>query len=229
MHARIFSTQKRNGINREKVKCCFLPWMDLYGCLGQPVLLCLFVNMSSLINIMILFGRNNVVLLFLLLFEKPTSLNTFFHGHATYYALLHSVFAKLMQHWMWWRKLSTRAWPNDTHDCLTNFQCYAVEGCSSLWLLTSCFAKREILLFEQNVYSQKSLVWLCYSACLRATRDWFLKTTFCTHLLGPWCSCPSVVFVTAWTKSRWVCWSSDPLSVVQQSPGHQIECWEHAL
>ena len=113
--------------------------------------------------------------------------------------------------------------------CLTNFQCYAVEGCSSLWLLTSCFAKREILLFEQNVYSQKSLVWLSYSACLRATRDWFLKTTFCTHLLGPWCSCPSVVFVTAWTKSRWVCWSSDPLSVVQQSPGHQIECWEHAL
>ena len=72
--------------------------MDLYGCLGQPVLLCLFVNISSLINIVILFGTNNVVLLFLLLFEKPTSLNTFFHGHATYYALLHSVFAKLMQH-----------------------------------------------------------------------------------------------------------------------------------
>ena len=107
-------------------------------------------------------------------------------------------------------------------DYVTNFQCYAVEGCSSLWLLTSWFAKREILLFEQNVYFQKSLVWLCYSACLGATHDCFLKANFCTHLLGPWCSCPSVVFVSAWTKSRWVCSSSDPLSVVQQSPGHQI-------
>ena len=72
--------------------------MDLYGYLGQPVLLFLFVNISSLINIVILFGANKVVLLFLLLFEKPTSLNTFFHGHATYYVLLHSVFTKLMQH-----------------------------------------------------------------------------------------------------------------------------------
>ena len=68
--------------------------MDLYGFLGQPVLRFPFVNISSLINNVILFGRNKVVLLF----EKPTSLNTFFHGHATYYALLHSVFTKLMQH-----------------------------------------------------------------------------------------------------------------------------------
>ena len=74
--------------------------MDLYRYLGQPVLLFLFINISSLINIVILFGTNKVVLLFLLLFEKSTPLNTFFHGHATYYALLHSVFTKLMQHWM---------------------------------------------------------------------------------------------------------------------------------
>ena len=73
--------------------------MDLYGYLGQPVILFLFINISSLINILILFGTNKVVLL-MLLFEKSTPLNTFFHGHATYYALLHSVFTKLMQHWM---------------------------------------------------------------------------------------------------------------------------------
>ena len=72
--------------------------MDVYGCFGQPVLRFPFVNISSLINIVILFGTNKVVLLFLLLFEKPTSLNTFFHRHATSYALLHSVFTKLMQH-----------------------------------------------------------------------------------------------------------------------------------
>ena len=63
----------------------------LFGTACTPL-----VNISSLINIVILFGTNKVV--FLLLFEKPTSLNTFFHGHATYYALLHSVFTKLMQH-----------------------------------------------------------------------------------------------------------------------------------
>ena len=71
--------------------------MDLYGYLVKPLLLFRFVNISSLINIVILFGTNKVVLL-MLLFEKPTPLNTFFHGHATYYALLHSVFTKLMQH-----------------------------------------------------------------------------------------------------------------------------------
>ena len=71
--------------------------MDLYGYLVKPLLLFLFVNISSLINIVILFGTNKVVLL-MFLFEKATPLNTFFHGHATYYALLHSVFTKLMQH-----------------------------------------------------------------------------------------------------------------------------------
>ena len=71
--------------------------MDLCGYLVKPLPLFLFVNISSLINIVILFGTNKVVLL-MLLFEKPTPLNTFFHGHATYYALLHSVFTKLMQH-----------------------------------------------------------------------------------------------------------------------------------
>jgi len=202
--------------------------MDLYGYLGPPVLLFLFLNISSLISMVILFGTNRAV--FLLLFEKPTPLTLSFmvmlpitpystafsqslcniECNEESFQLEHDLMALLTVY-------------------LTNFQCYAVEGCSSLWLLTSWFAKREILLFEQNVYFQKSSVWLCYSACLRATHDCFLKATFCAHLLGSWCSCPSVVFVTAWTKSRWVCWSSDPLSVVQQSPGHQIECWEHAL
>ena len=42
--------------------------MDLYGYLGQPVLLFLFFNISSLINMVILFGTNKVV--FWLLFES---------------------------------------------------------------------------------------------------------------------------------------------------------------
>ena len=50
--------------------------MDLYGYLGPPVLLFLFVNISSLISMIILFGTNKVV--FLLLFEKPTPLTLSF-------------------------------------------------------------------------------------------------------------------------------------------------------
>ena len=212
----------------EKIKGCFLRWMDLYGYLGPPVLLFLVVNISSLISMVILFGTSKVV--FLLLFEKPTPLTLSFMvmlpitPYSTTFSQSLSNIECNEEGFQLEHELMTLLTVY-----LTNFQCYAVEGCSSLWLLTSWFAKREILLFEQNVYFQKSLVWLCYSAYLRATHDCFLKATFCTHLLGPWCSCPSVVFVTAWTKSRWVCWSSDPLSVVQQSPGHQIECWEHTL
>ena len=195
----------------------------LFGTACTPL-----VNISSLINMLILFGTNKVV--FLLLFEKPTPLTLSFMVMLpiTPYSIALS------------QSLCNIEYNEESfqlqHDLMTlltvhlkNFKCYSVEGCSNLWLLISWFAKREILLFEQNVYFQKSLVWLCYIACLRVTHDRFLKASFCTHLLGPWCSCPSVVFVTAWTKSRWVCWSSYPLSVVQQSPGHQIECWEHAL
>ena len=223
MHPRICSAQNRNGINGKR-KMLLLPWMDLYGFLGQPVLRFPFVNISSLINNVILFGRNKVVL-----FEKPTSLNTFMvmlpiTPYSTAFSQSLCNIECNEESFQLERDLMTLITV-----CLTNFQCFAEEGSSSLWLLTSWFAKREILLSEQNVYSQKSLVWLFYSACLRATRDCFRKAAFCTHLLGPWCSCPSVVFVKAWTKSRWVCWSSDPLSLVQQSPGHQIECWEHAL
>ena len=212
----------------EKIKGCFLRWMDLYGYLGPPVLLFLVVNISSLISMVILFDTSKVV--FLLLFEKPTPLTLSFMvmlpitPYSTTFSQSLSNIECNEEGFQLEHELMTLLTVY-----LTNFQCYAVEGCSSLWLLTSWFAKREILLFEQSVYFQKSLVWLCYSACLRAAHDCFLKATFCTYLLGSWCSCPSVVLVTAWTKSRWVCWSSDPLSVVQQGPGHQIECWEHAL
>ena len=110
--------------------------MDLYGYLGPPVLLFLFVNISSLISRVILFGTNKVV--FLLLFEKPTppTLSFMVMLPITPYSTAFSQSLCNIE--------CTEESFQLEHDLmtlltvyLTNFQCCAVEGCSSLWLSTN--------------------------------------------------------------------------------------------